>query len=105
MPEEKGITKDTSGNTLTVAVSTDLDLYNEGYLKRAVLSEIEKDYLEKVVIDFSECAYIDSSGMGALVYLHKLCLDKKKSLVVTKLNDNILSILRISSLDTFLTIA
>lgn len=38
---------------------------------RRIFSDILENYVENVAIDMSDVAYMDSSGLGSLVYLYK----------------------------------
>ena len=56
------------------------------------------------VLDAASCGYIDSSGLGVLVSLNKKCRDAGGSLVLVNLNEDQRTYLRLTKMDTVLTI-
>ena len=56
-----------NGAAYTVVVRGDVDLYSAYKLKETVLKLIEAGARD-LVIDLAGCGYIDSAGLGALIY-------------------------------------
>lgn len=54
-----------------LALSGQLDLFNAKELREAA-EKLQAAGVERLVIDFAEVSYIDSSGVGALLYLYSL---------------------------------
>ncbi len=50
-----------------IAVSGEIDMYNADQLKSAI-SDLFQDGRTAVVLDLSELVYIDSSGIGVLIF-------------------------------------
>ena len=82
----------------------DVDLYNVGDLKRAVFELIDEGDLQSLIIDMSAVSYIDSSGVGALVAGHKKMKTQGGKFGLLGLNEDVLGILKLATLDQFFTI-
>ena len=86
------------GDTLVVGVPPVLVVGNRQNFKQRVLDELghgEKRFL----IDFRETAYIDSSGLGALVAVGKRIREQKGELRISNLNDDLKRIFELSGID------
>src|SRR5690606_23752635 len=59
---------------------------------------------KNLIIDLSDVKYIDSSGLSALLVANRSCKSVNGSFVLTGLNDNVNKLIKISQLDTILTI-
>ena len=51
-----------------IDVSGEMDLYNSYKLKELVMKMIERQ-IKRMIINLEEVDYIDSSGIGALIYI------------------------------------
>jgi anti-sigma B factor antagonist len=58
-----------TGETRIVRVTGELDLYTAPELERAL--ELDGHANERVVVDLSECRFIDSTALGILVGAHR----------------------------------
>lgn len=59
---------------------------------------------KNIIIDLSDVKYIDSSGLSALLVANRSCKNVNGSFVLTGLNENVNKLIKISQLDTILTI-
>ena len=76
-----------SENDVTVVdVSGQLIVGNRHQLKDAVLKQVEGG-ARKVLVNFADTAYIDSSGLGVLVSLSKKVREKGGELRLSSLNE------------------
>ena len=57
-----------SGAIYIIDVNGEMDLYNSYKLKELILKMIDKN-IEKYIINLEKVDYIDSSGIGALIYI------------------------------------
>ncbi len=86
------------GETYIIDIAGEMDLYNSYKLKELVMKMIEKK-VERFIVNLEAVGYIDSSGIGALIYLCstikkmnlKLCIANvrgpvKKVIELTKLS-------------------
>ena len=96
-------TKDEGGVTV-ISVEGQLIVGNRQELKNLVqdaLGESERKFL----IDFSGTAYIDSSGLGALVSISKKIREQGGELRLAELNEDLRSLFELTKLDTLFAIA
>ena len=57
-----------NGEIYIVDVAGEVDLYNSYKLKTLILNMIEKE-VKTFIINLDQVDYIDSSGIGALIYI------------------------------------
>jgi len=87
------------GDTLLVDVDGQLVVSNRQEFKQAVLDEVEGG-ARLIVVDFGKSAYIDSSGLGALVSLGKRIREAGGELRLAALNDDLRTLFELTRLDT-----
>ncbi len=83
---------------LVVDVDGQLVVGNRQEFKQAILDEVEQG-ARLVVVDFSRSAYIDSSGLGALVSLGKRLRELGGDLRLAALNDDLRTLFELTRLD------
>ena len=83
---------------LLVNVDGQLVVGNRQAFKQAVLDEVEQG-ARLVIIDFSRAAYIDSSGLGALVSLGKRLRELGGDVRLAALNDDLRALFELTRLD------
>jgi anti-sigma B factor antagonist len=90
--------------TYVISVAGELDLYSSQLLE-SELSGLQEKNVRSVVVDLTECEFIDSTALGLLVKAHKqlAAAGTRFSLVAT--DRNIRRIFEITGLDRVLTIA
>jgi len=90
------------GKTKIIEVDTvRIDASNSGEFKEK-MSELTKS--QDAIIDFKHLEFIDSSGLSALVYLHKQSINDKTELRLANLSPKILDIIRTTGLTQILQI-
>lgn len=89
---------------LRLVLADSLIVANRQALKIRVVEAIAAGQ-STVVLDLSECGYIDSSGLGVLVSLAKKCQAAGGSLVLENVNEELCTLLELSRMDTVLTVA
>lgn len=80
------------------------DLYSENVFE---IKEEIKERLDQgsgIVLDFKNVNYIDSTGLGLLVSIHKKAVIDKKDLKLINVNEEIERIFNMTMLDTLLSI-
>jgi anti-sigma B factor antagonist len=63
-----------------------------------------EDGVTKMVIDLTDVEYVDSAGLGMLMYAYGLLNDKKGVLRLCGVTPRVLSLLQMTKTDTFLPI-
>ncbi|MCT4542746.1 MAG: STAS domain-containing protein [Vallitalea sp.] len=51
------------------------------------------------VLDFSKCEFVDSTGLGVLVSIHKKCLELNGRLLLSKINKEVMRLFNLTRLD------
>ena len=86
-------------HVLVVDVDGQLVVNNRQEFKQAIIDQIELG-ARVVVVDFSNSAYIDSSGLGALVSLGKRLRDAGGDLRLAGLNEDLRTLFELTRLDS-----
>ncbi len=92
-----------SGVTV-ISVDGQLIVANRADLKLLVSEALERGD-RKFLFDFSKTAYIDSSGLGALVSMSKRIREAGGDLRLAALNEDLRSLFELTKLDTLFAIA
>ena len=88
----------TDGRAL-VCVRGAVDLFAAPTLKRALATSIDNGAHE-VVLDLSETAFLDSTGLGALLTAHRRLGGRDGRLVIVGAQANVLRVLEVTGLDS-----
>ncbi len=94
--------KDASG-VVVVGVDGQLIVSNRHELKQKVLDAADGG-ARKILVDFSDTGYIDSSGLGALVSLAKKLREVDGELRLAGLNEDLRTLFELTKLDTLFAI-
>ena len=95
--------RDGSGVTV-VKVEGQLIVGNRQELKELVFAALDKGD-RRILIDFSQTGYIDSSGLGVLVSLSKKIREQGGDLRLAGLNEDLQTLFELTKLDTLFAIA
>ncbi len=60
--------------------------------------------VKNIIFDMSGIRFVDSSGLSSILIANRLCKGVGGSLILCKVNDNVLKLIKISQLDSILTI-
>jgi anti-sigma B factor antagonist len=91
------------GSYFVLSPKGDIDLYNVSFFKKELFKIIDKENT-RVAVDLKDVSYMDSSGIGALVAGHKKLKNKGGTFVIYNINDDILNIVKLATLDRFFNI-
>lgn len=61
-----------------------------------LIAEGQKDFS----LDFRNCKFIDSTGLGVLVSIYKKCVETKGSIKLLHMNDQVLKVFKLTRLDS-----
>ena len=89
--------------TYVVAVNGELDLYSAPQLESELAGLHEKN-VQSVVVDLTECEFIDSTALGVLLTANKRLDAAQARLSIVTSDRNIRKIFEITGLDRVLTI-
>jgi anti-sigma B factor antagonist len=87
-----------------ISIEGQLIVVNRQDLKQLVQDALDRGD-RKFVFDFSRTAYIDSSGLGALVSISKRVREAGGELRLAALNEDLRSLFELTKLDTLFPIA
>ncbi|MGV3708710.1 MAG: STAS domain-containing protein [Gemmatimonas sp.] len=90
---------ETAGDAVVVAVVGQLVVGNRQEFKQTVLDQVEQG-ARRILIDFAETGYVDSSGLGALVSLNKRVTEAGGALRLAALNEDMRTLFELTRLDT-----
>lgn len=66
---------------------------------RVKVNQLIEDGNKKFIFNFSECEFIDSTGLGALVSIYKKCVEKNGSVSLKSLNPSVEKLFKLTRLD------
>jgi len=92
---------DNANHRKTFVLDGELDVHQAKTLKATVMEALEPDDVWTYVIDMARVGYIDSSGLGMLVYLKKEILRNQGRLMIEKPTDAVLNVFRLTKLNEF----
>ena len=90
---------------LTVKICGELDHHSAKSLRESVDMEIKAGYVKKLVFDFSELTFMDSSGIGIIMGRFHLMSIYGCSVIVEKAHDYVKKIILMSGLKDVVDIA
>lgn len=76
----------------------ELDVYNSSKFKEEALEIYNKNKLD-IIIDGKELEYLDSTGLGSLIYLLKILKNDEKKIIIKNLSSSIEKLFVITKLD------
>jgi anti-anti-sigma factor len=81
-------------------IDGEINLQNEGKIKKDIIDALQKnaDY-QDVYINLENVTFIDSSGLGMLVYINSFLHSSRKVLHLISPSPDILKILRLGAFD------
>ncbi len=95
MPVELKIRK--SSNIYIIDIHGEMDLYNSYKLKDLVMKMLEKK-VTKFVINLDKVEYIDSSGIGALIYICSTIKKMNLQLLLTNVHGSVKKVIELTKL-------
>jgi anti-sigma B factor antagonist len=86
-----------------VAVDGELDLYNAFKLKELTMKLVGKK-AKGIIINMADAKYIDSSGVGSIIYSYALCKNNKIAFFLTDVHGSVRRVIELTKLIGFLPI-
>lgn len=65
---------------------------------------LNSEGIRNIILDLSRVKYSDSSGLSAILVANRLCSGEEGVLILCNLSDHVTKLIKISQLDTVLTI-
>ena len=98
-----GFSQQEASGVTVVRVDGQLIVGNRHQLKELIQTALDRG-ARRILVDFSETGYIDSSGLGALVSISKRARELGGELRLSGLNDDLRSLFELTKLDTLFAI-
>ena len=86
-----------NGNVYIIDVNGEMDLYNSYKLKELVMKMLEKN-VRLFIINLENVDYIDSSGIGALIYICSTIKKKGLKLLIANIHGSVKKVIELSKL-------
>lgn len=86
-----------TGTNYIIDVNGEMDLYNSYKLKELVMKMLEKK-VERFIINLENVDYIDSSGIGALIYICSTIKKQGNKLVITNIHGSVKKVIELTKL-------
>ncbi len=86
-----------SGENYIIDVNGEMDLYNSYRLKELVMKMLEKK-VERFIVNLEQVDYIDSSGIGALIYICSTIKKANLRLVITNIHGSVKKVIELTKL-------
>jgi anti-sigma B factor antagonist len=80
-----------------IDIQGELDLYNSYKLKELLMKMLEKK-IERFIINMEDVEYIDSSGIGALIYISSTLKKMNLKLAITNIHGSVKKVIELTKL-------
>ena len=86
-----------------VDITGEMDLYNSYKLKELIAKMLERS-VKGIILNMEEVEYIDSSGIGALIYICSTLKKKNLKLYITNIHGSVKKVIELTKLMGFFPI-
>jgi anti-sigma B factor antagonist len=93
-----------NGDNYIIDVNGEMDLYNSYKLKELVMKMLEKKVV-RFIINLQNVDYIDSSGIGALIYICSTIRKLGLKLFITNIHGSVKKVIELTKLMSYFPIA
>ena len=93
-----------NASVFVIDVIGDMDLYSSFRLKELV-DWLTNENIKKFIINLDEVSYIDSSGVGSLIYINSLCKKKEIAFKIVNVKGTVRRVIELTKLLGYLPIA
>ena len=85
-------------STLIVYLAGELDHHNAEEIRVKIDDKIDTNQINKVILDFSEVTFMDSSGIGVIVGRLKKVTSRDGKMCITNINSRVYRVFELSGL-------
>ncbi len=89
------------GGISVIALGGDMDLYTANQVKECVVDEWEQGF-SRLIIDLSDLTYVDSSGIGVLLYVYSSSQKRRLQVVFSGAHGSVAKVIELTKLRGFL---
>ena len=93
-----------NGDVYIIDVTGEMDLYNSYKLKELVMKMLEKS-VKNFIINLEQVDYIDSSGIGALIYICSTIKKMNLNLAIANIHGSVKKVIELTKLMRYFPIA
>ena len=93
-----------NGEVYIIDVNGEMDLYNSYKLKELVMKMLEKN-VKSFIINLEQVDYIDSSGIGALIYICSTIKKMNLKLAIACIHGSVKKVIELTKLMGYVPIA
>ncbi len=93
-----------SKDVYIVNVTGEMDLYNSYKLKDLIIKMLEKK-VNKFIINLNDVEYIDSSGVGALIFIRSTLKKNNLKLYISNIRGSVKKVIELTKLTGYLPLA
>ena len=93
-----------SGEVYIIDVNGEMDLYNSYKLKELVMKMLEKN-VKNFIINLEQVDYIDSSGIGALIYICSTMKKMNLKFAISNVHGSVKKVIELTKLMGYFPIA
>jgi anti-sigma B factor antagonist len=86
-----------------IDIQGELDLYNSYKLKELFMKMLEKK-IERFIINMEDVEYIDSSGIGALIFISSTLKKMSLKLAITNIHGSVKKVIELTKLMNYFPI-
>ena len=86
-----------SGSIYIIDVNGEMDLYNSYKLKELILKMMEKK-IQHYIVNLEKVDYIDSSGIGALIYICSSIKKNNMKLKISNIHGSVKKVIELTKL-------
>jgi len=88
----------TRDRVLLVKVSGELDMHTVAKFKDRIISKMDSNNLNDLVLNFSGVTFIDSSGLGAILGRYRSLLKKNGRIILVGLNPSVKKVFKLAGM-------
>lgn len=85
-------------SNLIVHLLGELDHHSAQEVRHKIDDIIDKDRINKLILDFSRVTFMDSSGIGVVIGRYKRMSSKKGEIAIVSINNNIRRVFELSGI-------
>ncbi len=86
------------GNSCTIKIPVNFVVDEVAQFRNEINTLVESGKVD-FIFDFSQCVFIDSTGLGTLVSVYKKCVENNGSVVLADLNPEVSKLFELTRLD------
>ncbi len=96
--------KDIGSGIQMIEAEGEMDLYNSHKLKD-IMNDLWNKNVQSIILDLEKLTYLDSSGVGVLIYVYTTIQKRKFDLWITNVSGSVKKVIELTKLNNFLPIA